>query len=266
MTIGLRKISGFELAVEFAGALLILFIAAPLVRLVLGISAGGIADIFRDRELWTSIALTFRCAAAAAILGILFGVPLAYVLARSRFRCSSLIQGIVDLPVMVPHSAAGIALLGVLGRHSLAQKAAAPLGIEFAGTEAGIALAMTFVSVPFLVNAARAGFEAVPVRLENAARSLGAAPARVFFSISLPLAWRSILGGAALMWGRGISEFGAVIIIAYHPATAPVLVFQRFSDFGLNASRSAAAVLVVAALAVFAILRAIGRANGGEPR
>ncbi len=255
----LRRKSTFSVLVELFGAALVLLIVAPLARLVLGVSGAELSRLFADKELWESIALTFRCAAGAAIFGIVFGVPLAYILARARFRGAALVQGIIDLPVMVPHSAAGIALLGVLGRHSLAQKAASPLGIEFAGTEAGIAAAMAFVSVPFLVNAARIGFAEVPERLENAARTLGASPQRVFFTISLPLAWRAILSGAALMWGRGISEFGAVVIIAYHPATAPVLVFQRFNDFGLSASRTAAAALIVVTLLVFAILRLIAQ-------
>ena len=256
----------FTLAIEFLGALLVLFIVAPLARLVLGVSSTEISAIIHDSELWESIALTFRCAAIAVICGVLFGIPLAYFLARSRFRGIALLQGIVDLPVMVPHSAAGIALLGVIGRHSFVQKAAAPLGIEFAGSEAGIAAAMAFVSIPFLVNAAREGFAAVPERLEKAARTLGASPSRVFFTISLPMAWRSILSGAALMWGRGISEFGAVVIIAYHPMTAPVLVFQRFNDFGLTESRTAAATLILVTLVVFAILRIIARSTGRERR
>ena len=254
-----KSSSAFFVTVEIIGAILVLLIVAPLARLMLGISGEDLRGIFSDAELWESIALTFRCAAAAAILGILLGVPLAYVLARARFRGAAIIQGIVDLPVMVPHSAAGIALLAVLGRHSLAQKTAAPFGIEFAGAEPGIALAMAFVSIPFLVNAARIGFEDVPVRLENAARTLGASPQRVFFTITLPMAWRAILSGSALMWGRGISEFGAVVIIAYHPSTAPVLLFQRFTDYGLSASRTAAAALIAVTLVVFAVLRLIAQ-------
>lgn len=262
----IRGKPAFFIIVELLGAALVLLIVAPLARLVLGVSGAELSGIFADAELWESIWLTFRCAAAAAIFGIVFGVPLAYYLARTRFRGVALIQGIVDLPVMVPHSAAGIALLGVLGRHSLAQKAAAPIGIEFAGSEAGIAVAMAFVSVPFLVNAARIGFADVPERLEKAARTLGASPHRVFFTISLPMAWRSILSGAALMWGRGISEFGAVVIIAYHPATAPVLVFQRFNDYGLSSSRSAAAALIVVTLVIFAVLRIIAQPRSGDAR
>jgi molybdate/tungstate transport system permease protein len=99
----------------------------------------------------------------------------------------------------------------------------AHLGIDFIGKPAGIAMAMAFVSLPFLLNAAREGFASIPLRLEQAALNLGATPSQVFFTISLPLAWRSILSGLIMMFARGMSEFGAVVIIAYHPMTSSVM-------------------------------------------
>ncbi len=219
-----------------------------------------------DEELWASIWLTLRAAGLAALAGTLGGVPLAYLLARGRFPGRAIVLGIIDLPIMIPHSAAGIALLALIGRNSLAQKAAGPLGVQFVGGEAGIVAAMAFVSVPFLVNAAREGFTSVPERLEKVARTLGASPSRVFFTISLPMAWRSVLSGMVLMWGRGISEFGAVIIIAYHPMTTPVLVFQRFNDYGLAASRAAAVVLILVCVLGFSILRFLARPAHGRER
>ncbi|UCG50756.1 MAG: ABC transporter permease [Candidatus Latescibacterota bacterium] len=258
--------SFFHLAFFLLGALMLLFIVAPLVRITLDSSASELSEALGDRELWASIFLTLRAAGVATIISILFGVPLAYLLAHARFPGRSLVLGVIDLPIMIPHSAAGLALLTVIGRHSLAQKIAGPLGIEFVGEEAGIATAMAFVSVPFLVNAAREGFTAVPVRLENVARTLGARPSRVFFTISLPLAWRAVFSGMVLMWARGISEFGAVIIIAYHPMTTPILVFQRFSDFGLTYARAAAVVLILVCVIGFALLRFLSRPKRGEVR
>jgi molybdate/tungstate transport system permease protein len=252
------RYSWFHLLLGLLGSLLVLFVLAPLIRLVSTMPGADYAAALQDRELWTSIGLTLRAAAWATVLCALSGIPLAYLLARYRFVGRSLIQGIVDLPVMVPHSAAGIALLGVIGRHSFLQQVAKPLHINFVGEQAGIVLAMSFVALPFLVSNARDGFAAVPSRLENVARSLGASPARVFLTIALPLAWRSIVSGLVLMWGRGISEFGAIVIIAYHPMTTPVLVYQRFSDYGLAASRSAAVALILVCAAAFILLRLIG--------
>src|ERR1035437_282003 len=99
----------------------------------------------------------------------------------------------------------------------------------------------------------------VPVRLEEVARTLGASPGRVFLTISLPLAWRSVLSGMILMWARGISEFGAVVIIAYYPMTAPVLIFQRFNDYGLAYARSAAQLLLLVCILIFIALRFVAR-------
>jgi molybdate/tungstate transport system permease protein len=118
-----------------------------------------------------------------------------------------------------------------------------------------MSIAMAFVSIPFLINSARNAFLSVDPRLENVARTLGASPVRVFFTISLPLALRGIVSGMILMWARGISEFGAVVIIAYHPMTTPVMVFQRFNDFGLKYARSVAVLLIIICVALFVALR-----------
>ena len=123
---------------------------------------------------------------------------------------------------------------------------------------------MAFVSVPFIVYAAREGFAAVPERLEKVARTLGASRFRVFFTIALPMAWRAVFSGMVLMWARGISEFGAVIIIAYHPMTTPVLVFQRYNDYGLSSSRAAAVVLILVCVIGFTLLRFVARPARGE--
>jgi len=251
--------SAFSLVTVLLSGLLLLFVVAPLIRLVLATPAGELAAATGDAELWQSIWLTLRAAAVATVISVFFGVPLAYLLARGRFAGHALVQGLVDLPIMVPHSAAGIALLTIIGRHSLLQQAARPLGLEFVGEEAGIVVAMAFVSIPFLVGAAREGFAAVPERLEKVARSLGASPARVFFTIALPMSWRAVLAGMVLMWGRGISEFGAVIIIAYHPMTTPVLVYTRFNDYGLAYSRTAAVALIIVCIVGFTVLRFIAR-------
>lgn len=260
------RLSRFNLVLLLLGALVLVFIVAPLLRLVLDTSVPELSDALHDDELWASIRLTLWAAGAATLVSVVFGVPLAYLLARGRFPGRALVLGIVDLPVMIPHSAAGVALLTLIGRHSLAQKAVEPVGIHLVGGEAGIALAMAFVSVPFLVNASREGFAAVPERLEKVARTLGASGSRVFFTISLPMAWRAIFSGMVLMWARGISEFGAVIIIAYHPMTTPVLVFQRFNDYGLADSRAAAVVLILVCVVGFTILRFLARPARGERR
>jgi len=161
----------------------------------------------------------------------------------------------VDLPIMIPHTAMGIALLMVYGKKFFMGSLFGKIGISFVGTETGISLAMAYVSIPYLINAARDGFSAVNPRLERVARTLGASPWQAFFKVSLPLAKRAILTGAIMMWARGISEFGAVVILAYHPMVAPILIWERFESYGLRYARPVAALLILICLCVFALLR-----------
>ena len=242
----------FRLVCVLLGSLLVLFVLAPLLGMLFACSFPQLSQAAADPEVTGSMGLTLAAALAATIACSVCGVPLAYLLARKRFFGRTLVLAIIDLPIIVPHSAAGIALLTVIGRKS-------PIGRlvdgGLVGTTAGIAVAMAFVSLPFLVNAAREAFAAVPQRLERVARTLGASPARAFMTVSLPLAWRGILTGMIMMWARGISEFGAVIIIAYHPLTTPVLVFDRFNNYSLAHARSAAVLLVALCVAIFAAVR-----------
>ncbi len=252
-----------QLAFAALGGLVLLFIVAPLVGLFfMGGEPADRAGAAANPEVRESIWLTLWTAMAATLLLAVAAIPLAYLLARREFRGKRLVTGLVDLPTVIPHSAAGIAVLTVVSRNSLAGRAAEGLGFEFVGGPAGIMVAMAFVSLPFLVNAARDGFAAVPERLEKAALTLGASPLRVFFTIALPLAWRAILSGIVLMWARGMSEFGAVVIIAYHPMIAPVLIWEWFGAYGLSYARPAAALFVLVCLVLFILLRWLGR--GGK--
>jgi len=251
------RTSLFELCLALMGTLVVLFIVAPLAGMLFATSATELKGAALDKQLTDSIRLTLGAGLAATAACSLGGIPLAYLLARKNFRGKALLLGVIDLPIIIPHSAAGVALLTLVGRRSFLSVIPGWQGLV--GTFGGIAAAMAFVSVPYLVSSARLGFESVPVRLEKVARTLGASPTRVFFTISLPLAWRSILSGMILMWARGISEFGAVVVIAYYPMTAHVLVFERLNDYGLAQARSAAVLLILISVAILAVLRFLGR-------
>jgi molybdate/tungstate transport system permease protein len=247
----------FKIVMWGLGTVLVLIVVVPLLRMVLAADPTILRATVADTEVIGSILLTLRCALWATIVCGIFGIPLAYILARWQFPGRSLVQGVIDLPVMIPHTAAGIALLMIYGRRFLVGKAFASIGLSFVGTEAGISLAMAFVSLPFLVNAARDGFLSINPRLERVARTLGASPWKAFFRVSLSLSWRSILSGGIMMWARGISDFGAVIVLAYHPMTAPVLIWERFESYGLKYARPVAVVLILLCLVIFAALRGI---------
>jgi molybdate/tungstate transport system permease protein len=184
-------------------------------------------------------------------------------MARKEFRGKAMLQGLIDIPIVLPHSAAGIAVLGFISRDSALGRFADILGFNLVGSPFAIGVAMAFVSVPFLINAARDGFQAVPLRLEQAARSLGASPFKVFRQISLPLARPSVITGLVMMFARGMSEFGAVVIVAYHPMTTPVLIFDRFNSYGLDYARPVAVLFIIICILVFIALRLPGRKTKG---
>jgi molybdate/tungstate transport system permease protein len=249
----------FKIVISGLGGILVLVVAIPLVRMIVTADPAILISTLHDQEVIGAVLLSLRAALWATLSCIVFGVPLAYGLARWNFPGKSLVKGIIDLPVMIPHTAAGIALLMVYGREFLVGRGFAHLGIHFTGTEAGISLAMAFVSLPFLVNAARDGFLSIDPRLERVARTLGASPWQAFFKVSLALGWRSILSGAIMMWARGIAEFGAVIVLSYHPMVAPILIFERLENYGLKYASPVAVILILLCLIVFTGLRWLAR-------
>ncbi len=255
----MKRYSPFQLTITLAGALILLFIVAPLVGMFVSTSPSDLFETARDAEVQQSIKLTIWVSLSATVFFAIAAIPLSYLLARKEFPLKGLVSGIIDLPVVIPHSAAGIAILGFVSRDSVVGKIGSAVGLNFVGHPAGIAIAMAFVSLPFLINAARDGFGSVPERLEKAAFTLGASPARVFFTISLPLAWRSIVSGLILMFARGMSEFGAVIMVAYHPMITPVLIYERFGAFGLKYARPVSVLFILISLTVFVALRVLAR-------
>jgi molybdate/tungstate transport system permease protein len=253
----------FRIIFFIIGFALLLLLTLPLVNMIISSDPDILRSTVTDREVYTSIFLTLRCALWATIVGLVMGVPLAYLLANWNFPGKSVLQGLVDLPIMIPHTAMGVALLMIYGKKFMLGSLFAKAGISFVGTEAGISLAMAYVSMPFLVNAARDGFLSVNPKLEKVARTLGASPRQAFFKVTLPLCRQAIFSGAIMMWARGISEFGAVVILAYHPMVSPILIWERFESYGLKYARPVAVLLIIICLFIFAGLRFLA-ARGKE--
>ena len=251
-----RRPEPFTVASAVVALVLVAFVLVPVVSMVVEAGAGFLSQALRQNDVRSSLWLTGSSALIATGLVCLCGVPLAYLLARRHFRGKGLVEGLIDLPIVFPHTAAGIALLTVYGRDGVLGRLLAPLGLTFTDSVAGIVVAMMFVSLPYLVDTAREAFALVDTRYEHVARTLGSSPAGAFFRVSLPQAWRGVLAGALLMWGRGISEFGAVVILAYNPKVIPVLVFERFEGFGLHSALPPAVLIMIVAFVVFVLLRA----------
>jgi molybdate/tungstate transport system permease protein len=257
----IKKPDALSLIFIFLSGLLLIFIVAPLAGIFLSTSPLNIFESAVDSEIQQSIFLTISASFAATLLFSIGAIPLAYILARKDFFLKRIVLGVINIPVIIPHSAAGIALLGVVSRDTFLGKIAGYLGFSFVNNTSGIVIAMAFVSIPYLITAAIDGFISVPERLEKAAYTLGASKTRVFFTISLPLAWRNIVTGLIMMWGRGLSEFGAVIIIAYHPMITPVMIYERFNSFGLEYAKPVTALFIAICLIIFIIMKLISRTS-----
>jgi molybdate/tungstate transport system permease protein len=243
--------------VAVAASVFLLFAIAPVVGLVSAGGAKGLASLASDPDLRASLALTATTATIATLLGVVGGTPVAYVLARRQFRGRSILAALLDLPLVIPHPVAGIALLLVLGRGSPMGGALYSVGLRIAGSATGIVCAMLFVSAPLYVSGAREAFARVNSRYEAVARTLGDTGWRAFRRITLPLSLRGLTAAAVVMWARAVSEFGAIVILTYNPKVASVLSYDRFTGFGLSEALPVAAVLVIFALVPLAILHAL---------
>jgi len=244
---------------SLAASLVVLFLILPVIATLFGVSPASLWEAWGDEELIRSVGTTFLAGLIATGIGLTLGVPLAFLLARYRFPGKRLLEAVVDLPIVIPHTAAGIALLMVFGSRGVLGAPLADIGLFFVDSLAGIVVAMMFVSVPYLIDSSYAAFAALDKELEQVARTDGAGLWQIYWQICIPQAWRGIAGGGLLMWARGISEFGAVVILAYHPRILPTLIYERFNGFGLDAALPVAVVLILIAVVIFAVLRFIIR-------
>ena len=239
----------------------LLLITMPLGQMLTSSGPQALMRTIRDPQVLMALGRSLGAALCAALICLVFGTPLAYLLARQRFPGRRVLEGLVDLPIMIPHPVIGIAILSLVGKNHPLGRFLSDLGIQIMGTYSGIILVFTFVGLPFYVNAVKSGFESIPVRLENASRSLGAGIASTFVRITLPLAWRSMVLGMIMCTARAISEFGAIVVVAYHPMTAPVLIYERFTSFGLDYSLPVAVWLILISFCLFILMRLFARSK-----
>lgn len=248
--------------VALLASALLLFLVAPLAELVATGGASGVRKLGTDGELRHALGLTALTATTAVVFGVLGGTPLAYLLARRDFRGRPVLAALLDLPLLIPHPVAGIALLLVLGRDSAVGETMLEVGLRVAGSPIGIVAAMLFVSSPLYISGAREAFARVDPRYEAVARTLGDPAWRVFRRVTLPLSLRGLIASAVVMWARAVSEFGAIVILTYNPKVVSVLSFDRFTSFGLREALPVAAVLALLALVPLTILRALRPERG----
>ncbi|HIE43596.1 MAG TPA: ABC transporter permease subunit, partial [Candidatus Omnitrophica bacterium] len=238
------------------GFILLLLISFPLLYLVFQSSPQTLMTTIKLPDFQHSLGLSFLTASLSSIIILIFGVPLAYAMARLNFRGKRLIESLIDLPILIPQTIVGIALLALLGPktpvgHFFSQR----LNINIAGSVVGIISAQIFVSAPFLIKSSMNSFLSIDPKLENVSRNLGASPAKTFFKTSLPLALSGIFNGFILSWSRALSEVGSLMVIAYHPFTVPIFTYDTFTQFGLEEAKPIAILVIIICLWTFVVLR-----------
>ncbi len=241
------------------------FVALPLVALGWrAVESGELANNVTSKLVLDSMRLSAITSTIALFLAILFGTPVAYLLARREFPGKTLVDLLVDLPIVLPPTVAGVALLVAFGRRGVLGGELDALGIELAFTTAAVVMAQLFVSAPYYIRTVKAGFESVSPEYEGVAATLGAGPLRVFWRIVLPLSWPSVLAGAILCWARAMSELGATLVFAgsfpERTQTMPLAIIGAFdSGSSVDVAIALAVILVVAAAVLLLLLRLVVR-------
>ena len=253
---------------ELIGLPLVLLLLVPLVALLLRTPVAMLAEYSSDARTISAVRLSLLTSAACTLLVVVLGTPLAYGLARRRTRLNRALEVILDLPIVLPPAVAGLALLMAFGRRGLLGASLAAIGLQIPFTPLAVVLAQIFVGAPYFIKTASVAFGAVTVDLEQAASLDGASTRKVLRHVTLPLAGRGLLGGAALCWARAVGEFGATILFAGNlpgrTQTMPLAVYLGFeSDLAL--AQTLSVLLLAISVLVLIMVRVIaGPQNGSD--
>lgn len=235
-------------------ALFLLPLSAVLIR---SIRADFFTNAFSGQAL-NALRLSLITSTFTTLIAILFGTPLAYMLARWKIRSKAAIELIVDLPIVLPPSVAGLALLIAFGRRGIFGSALGEVGMSLPFTTAAVVLAQLFVAAPLYIRSARIGFAEIDMQLEEAANVEGANQWQMFNAIMLPLAGRAVISGAILTWTRALGEFGATILFAGNlegvTQTMPMAIYLGF-ERNIGVALSLSVVLITASTLLLLLTR-----------
>jgi molybdate transport system permease protein len=244
-----------------ASTLLVGLLTLPVVALVLRVPPGRLLQRLGDPALLEALRLSLVTSVIATATVVLLGIPLAYVLATRTFPGKRLLEALLELPMVLPPTVAGVGLLLAFGRRGLAGGALAALGISIPFTTIAVILAQVFVAAPFFVAATRAGLTEVDRRYLDAAATLRSSPARTLFRVMLPLALPSLVAGAAMTWDRALGEFGATITFAGNmpgvTQTLPLAVYLALQT-DLDAAVAMSVLMLALSLGILLGIRLAG--------
>jgi molybdate transport system permease protein len=239
--------------------LVMIFLALPLVAVFLKVlPQEGVWATLQQPLVTEALRLSLLTSLSSLGLALLFGTPVAYLLARRRFPGVAIVDTLIDLPMVLPPTVAGVALLMTFGRRGLLGAWLDIAGVQISFTSVAVVLAQSFVGAPFYIRAARAGFQSVDQELERVAYTLGHSPLSTFLRVTAPLAFPALLGGAVMAWARALGEFGATIMFAGNmlgrTQTMPLAIYTAMES-DLTAALVLSAILVVVSFAVLFSVR-----------
>lgn len=236
------------------------FLLLPLIALLLRVSPERLISHLGQSMVVQAITLSFSTTLIATALTIVLGTPLAYLLARRRFRWQRVIDTLIDLPTVLPPAVAGLALLMAFGRQGLIGSLLDDLGLQIAFSQTAVILAQLFVAAPFFIRSARVGFASVSFDLEQAAALDGAHGGQIFRLVTLPLAWSNLVSGAVMTWARALGEFGATMIFAGNfpgrTQTMPLAIYLGF-EMDLDIALTLSVILIACSFAVLMIVKSL---------
>ena len=261
------RLAPFLVTAAVAG--LIALVGLPLLALLARATPGELARRLGRPEVLAALRLSLETSAAATALVVALGLPVAWLLGARAFPGRRVLETLVELPLVLPPTVAGFALLLAFGRAGLAGRALAAFGVSLPFSTAAVVLAQAFMSVPLFVTSARAGLAGVDPGLLEAAATLRASEAQRFVRVALPLAAPSLLAGTTLAFARALGEFGATLTFAGNlpgvTQTLPLAVYMALES-DLDSAIVLAVLLLVLSAALLAALRAAGRAAAGGAR
>ena len=254
----LQRFASSEAPLFALGTALVLFLALPFVGLVTTTSWGDFVSGLGHPIVGPALRLSLLTTTLSLVLVVVFGTPLAWLLARRPGRLTRLLETAAQLPVVIPPAVAGVALLLAFGRRGIVAWLY-PDGWSVAFTTGAVVMAEVFVSAPFFVQAATSAFRRIDESLLLVARSFGASPGRLFLRVGLPLAAPGLVAGAAMSWARALGEFGATLMFAGNLAgktqTLPLAIYTALES-DLRAAQALSLVLVAVAFALLVGVRA----------
>jgi molybdate transport system permease protein len=262
---------------EAAGQIMVLglagilgaIVAVPIAALLLRVSPVTLVLELRDPGVQQALWLSLKTSVAASMVSLVLGLPTAYLLASRSFPGKRVVEVLIDLPMVIPPTVAGFALLMAFGRAGLLGGSLSALGLTLPFTTAGVVLAQVFMAMPFLVGAVRAGLTAVDPQYLEAAATLRAGPIQTLWRVRLPLAMPSVIAGLGMCWARALGEFGATITFAGNLAgttrTVPLDVYLRLHE-DLDAAATLSVLLIVMAAVLLTAMRQAGLGLFAPPR